>query len=185
MAALRAAGIAQHRRHPAASRSCARSHPGAGPPCPAPFKSDTLRPRADVTALASVGTARPRARRRILRLALLSPDTLTRRPPRAGSVCGSRTLAGLFFGGPPGRRLARRPPASCVLLGRATDQRSAGILAGGASRSDNLADGCADHGDAQIWSTRNLTSARQCDPVRIGREPGKDARLPCDPSRTG
>ncbi len=59
LAALRAAGIAQHRRHPAASRLCAMEHPGAGPPCPAPFNSDTLRPRADVTVLASVGTAPP------------------------------------------------------------------------------------------------------------------------------
>ncbi len=43
-AALRAAGIAQHRRHPAAYRLCAMDRSGAGHPCPAPFKSGTLTP---------------------------------------------------------------------------------------------------------------------------------------------
>ncbi len=43
-AALRAAGIARRRRHPAAYRLCAMDHSGAGHPCPAPFKSGTLTP---------------------------------------------------------------------------------------------------------------------------------------------
>ncbi len=38
LAALRAAGIARHRRHPAASSPCAMDHAGAGHPCPAPFQ---------------------------------------------------------------------------------------------------------------------------------------------------
>ncbi len=44
LAARRAAGIAQHRRHPAAYRLCAMDHSGAGHPCPAPFSSDMLAP---------------------------------------------------------------------------------------------------------------------------------------------
>ncbi len=58
---------------------------------------------------------RHRARRRVLRLALGSPDTPIRRPPRAGSVCENRTVAGLLFGGPPGRRDRASPAASCRL----------------------------------------------------------------------
>ncbi len=56
-----------------------------------------------------------------------------------------RTVAGLFFGGPPGRRMARRPPASCGLNGRAADERSAGLRAGGACIADNLPDQRASH----------------------------------------
>ncbi len=51
LAALRAAGFAQHRRHPAAYRFCAMDHPGAGHPCPAPVKSDTLTPSSVLSVL--------------------------------------------------------------------------------------------------------------------------------------
>ncbi len=54
-----------------------------------------------------------------------------------------RMWVGFVLGGPPGRGLARRPAASCGLISRAMDDRSAGVLAGGAPSSDNLADQCA------------------------------------------
>ncbi len=61
-----------------------------------------------------------------------------------------RTVAGLCFGGPPGHRMARQPPGSCGLNGRAADERSAGIRAGGASRPDDLPDECASHARARV-----------------------------------
>ena len=54
-----------------------------------------------------------------------------------------RVWVGFVPGGPPGRGMARPPAASCGLTGRAMDDRSAGVLAGGAPSSDNLMDQCA------------------------------------------
>jgi hypothetical protein len=49
LAALRAARVAHHRRHPAASRLRAMDHPGAGHPCPAPFNAGTQTPLARIS----------------------------------------------------------------------------------------------------------------------------------------
>ncbi len=86
----------------------------------------------------------------------------------------------------------RQPPASCGLTGRAMDDRSAGVLAGGAPSSDNPADQCAIDRRATAWMARRCAvlgrEARHIRawvvPCPMGREPGKDARLPIAPSRT-
>ncbi len=101
-------------------------------------------------------------------------------------------LVGFVLGGPPGRGMARQPPASCGLTGRAMDDRSAGVHAGGAPTSDNLPDQFAIDRRATAWMARRCAvlgrEARhiraRVEPCPMGREPGKDARLPIAPSRT-
>ena len=103
-----------------------------------------------------------------------------------------RMWVGFVLGGPPGRRMARQPAASCGLTGRAMDDRSAGVHAGGAPSSDNVTDQCAIDRRATPRVARRCAirkrgphhicaKARAC-PTR--REPGKEARLPSAPSRT-
>ncbi len=65
-----------------------------------------------------------------------------------------RMCLGFVLGGPPGRRMARQPAASCGLTGRAMDDRSAGVLAGGAPTSDNLPDQFAIDRRATAWIAR-------------------------------
>ena len=103
-----------------------------------------------------------------------------------------RMLVGFVLGGPPGRGMARPPAASCGLTGPAMDDRSAGVLAGGAPSSDNLPDQFAIDRRATAWMARRCAvlgrEARhicaRAGPRPMGREPGKDARLPIAPSRT-
>ncbi len=103
-----------------------------------------------------------------------------------------RMLVGFVLGGPPGRGMARQPAASCGLISRAMDDRSAGVLAGGAPSSDNLPDQFAIDRRATAWMARRCAvlgrEARhiraRVEPCPMGREPGKDARLPIAPSRT-
>ena len=130
-------------------------------------------------------------RRRVLRLAQGCWIRHRRRRP-ACYLGAIRMLVGFVLGGPPGRGMARPPAASCGLTGRAMDDRSAGVLAGGAPSSDNLTDQCA------IDRCATARMARRCavletdtpdiraraEPCPMGREPGKDARLPIAPSRT-
>ncbi len=134
-------------------------------------------------------------RRRVLRLAQGCRIRHRRRRP-ACYLGAIRMLVGFVLGGPPGRRMARQPPASCGLTGRAMDDRSAGVLAGGAPTSDNLIDQCAIDRRATPRLARRcailerrhpVTSARRRDPVRWGgsraRTPG--SRLPHRAQRIG
>ncbi len=68
------------------------------------------------------------------------------------------------------------PPGSCGLTGRAMDDRSAGVLAGGAPTSDNLPDQFAIDRRATAWM------ARRC--AVLGRE-ARHIRAPVDPLRWG
>ncbi len=96
-----------------------------------------------------------------------------------------RMLVGFVLGGPPGRGMARQPPASCGLTGRAMDDRSAGVLASGAPSSDNLMDQCAIDRRATAWMARRCAvlgrEARhiraRAGPCPMGREPGMEAQL--------
>ncbi len=121
-------------------------------------------------------------RRRVLRLAQGSRIRHRRRRP-AGYLGCVPDVGRFVLGGPPGRGMARQPPASCGLAGRAMDDRSAGVLAGGAPTSDNLADQCAIDRRATPWMARRCAvldhEARHIrapvDPVRWG---GSRARTP-------
>ncbi len=102
-----------------------------------------------------------------------------------------RMLVGFVLGGPPGRGMARPPPASCGLTGRAMDDRSAGVLAGGAPTSDNLTDQCAIDRRATprvarrcaVFDGETRHIRARAGPCPIRREPGMEARLSSAPSR--
>ncbi len=129
---------------------------------PGSFQSGHARAFARMTRVSSSQTraATPRPAAHTMR-----SDTPIRRRHPASSVCESPTVAGMFFGGPPGRRMARRPPASCGLMGRATDQRSAGILAGGVSARTTE------------WTGAPITVMRRSG-ARATSHPRKGASLP-------
>ncbi len=114
-------------------------------------------------------TPRPAAR-------TMMPDTPIDAGILPATLMAIRMWVGFVLGGPPGRRMARPPAASCGLTGRATDDRSAGVLAGGAPSSDNLPD--------EIAIDRRVTPwlARRC--AVLGREV-RHIRARVDPVRWG
>ena len=114
-------------------------------------------------------------RRRVLRLPQGCRIANRRRRP-ACYLGAIRMLVGFVLGGPPGRGMARPPAASCGLTGRAMDDRSAGVLAGGAPSSDNLPDQFAIDRCATPWM------ARRC--AVLGRE-ARHIRARVDPVRWG
>ncbi len=119
--------------NPVTSALAARWSRASAPGSLRPNMLTTSRGCARVLVHACASTPRPAACPRM-------PDTPIDAGILPATLVAFRMWVGFVLGGPPGRRMARPPAASCGLTGRAMDDRSAGVLAGGAPTSDNLHD---------------------------------------------